>query len=154
MSDDMTVIKSYQRASIRVGNIHGPDWFPLHLDAGPLHTTIYLHRDELRALRDRLDEIDRTVKEPDDEQCDSMFSNTRRCHRAYGHEGLHETTFNGVSYAWKGSICEVIKAEASDPPSWCQARDPWNNVPCEYDAGHEGYHRAGKHTWVSVEVAT
>lgn len=84
-------------------------------------------------------------------RCPSMFSRTRGCHREHGHKGLHETTFNGVNYAWKGHIVEEITL--SDKPQ-CPHLDPWNGVQCEDVADHDGYHRAGRYTWITGEVAS
>ena len=50
--------------SVAVAAAYGPDWFPLYIKATPLDITLYLRRAELRALRDRLDEIDRAFPEP------------------------------------------------------------------------------------------
>ena len=44
---------------------HAPDWFPLYIRDGRLSITLYLRRSELRALRDRLDEIDKAMPEPE-----------------------------------------------------------------------------------------
>lgn len=48
---------------------HGPDWFAMYMDSGRYGTTfqsaLYLRRAELRALRDRLDAIDRAMPEPE-----------------------------------------------------------------------------------------
>jgi hypothetical protein len=43
---------------VDVRAMHGPDWFPLRIDAGRWTSTLYLNRAELHALRLRLDEID------------------------------------------------------------------------------------------------
>ena len=45
---------------------HAPDWFPLHISDGRLNITLYLKRSELRALLDRLDEIDKAMPEPEE----------------------------------------------------------------------------------------
>jgi hypothetical protein len=51
--------------TIEVHDTTGPNWFPLYVKAGEIYsTTVYLRRSELRALRDRLDEIDRSHPEP------------------------------------------------------------------------------------------
>lgn len=52
---------------VEVGTEHGPDWFPVRIGTlgSRLSMTLYLRRSELRALRDRLDEIDRGMPEPE-----------------------------------------------------------------------------------------
>jgi len=53
--------------SVRIDACHGPDWFPLYITSGTRYSsTLYLRRDDLRALRDRLDEIDKAFPEPED----------------------------------------------------------------------------------------
>lgn len=51
--------------TIEVGADHGPDWFPLNIRSGLHSTTLYLRRAQLHALRERLDEIDHGVPQPE-----------------------------------------------------------------------------------------
>jgi hypothetical protein len=44
--------------TIEVRDSTGPNWFAFEIAADRYNTTVYLRRSELRALRDRLDEID------------------------------------------------------------------------------------------------
>lgn len=46
---------------------HGPDWFPLTVQASTrITTTVYLRRHQLRELRTRLAEIDYALPDPTD----------------------------------------------------------------------------------------
>lgn len=48
---------------VDVSTAHGNDWFPLRIDAGLWTSTLYLKRAQLKALRQRLDQIDDTLPE-------------------------------------------------------------------------------------------